>query len=279
MKRSFEKISSIAEGAATGGAGVHRLQDTAASKRNSKGLVSSERAEWCLSSRGRRRLRLSVSGPSINSISVLASEVEEGGESANQLVLELVGHKTTLAKWLLRALKEYIDNSKGKTDDFSMCTPPPAAKQTATADETAMTQADTDAEKAIFWFKKATEEGHRETQYQLALCYKNCDDDYRAFHWFKEAATKGHIEAQLHQANCYLKGLGTPCNRKGAVRIYSKIADGDSTFSGYASCKLALCYYDGLGVPSSKARAKELLFMAAEKGYEKAMKLYKKICQ
>ena len=61
-----------------------------------------------------------------------------------------------------------------------------------------------DAE-AVDWFKKAAEQGHRESQFNLGMAYMKGTGVLQSFseaaEWFRLAAIQGHPEAQYNYAN------------------------------------------------------------------------------
>jgi len=66
----------------------------------------------------------------------------------------------------------------------------------------------------VRWYKRASEYGHAEAQYQLALCYyegrgveKNLSLSAK---WFLKSAEQGNIAAQCQVGYCYLLGRGLP---------------------------------------------------------------------
>lgn len=66
----------------------------------------------------------------------------------------------------------------------------------------------------VRWYKRASEYGHAEAQYQLAHCYskglgveKNLS---MAAKWFMKSAEQGNADAQCQVGYCYLLGLGLP---------------------------------------------------------------------
>ena len=66
-------------------------------------------------------------------------------------------------------------------------------------------------EKAIYWFKKAAEQGHSEAQYHLGLMYRNGRgtpvDFQEAIRWLHRSAEQDHLPAigALHKLEHSLK--------------------------------------------------------------------------
>ena len=54
--------------------------------------------------------------------------------------------------------------------------------------------------------------GDAESQYQLALCYRNGEgveqSNEEAAKWYRKAADQGHAEAQCNLGYCYENGYG-----------------------------------------------------------------------
>lgn len=109
---------------------------------------------------------------------------------------------------------------------------------------------------AMYWLKKAAEQGSAPAQFNLALV----QDDTQAIYWFEKAAEQGYAAAQVNSGMMYKKGLGIAQNYTQAIYWFTKAAE-----QGLASAQynLALMYYDGLGVPQNYKVA-YILFNVAE---------------
>ena len=88
---------------------------------------------------------------------------------------------------------------------------------------------DLDDEKAIYWFKKAANQGYAKAQLALGVCYEegtsvNKKDWDKAFYWYGKSAAQGNAEAQYHLGECYEYGIGTADNEKQAIYWYEKAA-------------------------------------------------------
>jgi hypothetical protein len=64
-----------------------------------------------------------------------------------------------------------------------------------------------DAEKAVYWYTKAAEQGYVQAQFNLGCCYYEgngvVQDDERAAYWWTKAAEQGDADAQNNLAFCY----------------------------------------------------------------------------
>jgi hypothetical protein len=65
---------------------------------------------------------------------------------------------------------------------------------------------------AVYWYKKAAEQGDTEAQLNLAVMYKYGtgvnEDSSQAVFWYKKAAEQGNTKAQLNLAVMYASGEG-----------------------------------------------------------------------
>ena len=122
-----------------------------------------------------------------------------------------------------------------------------------------------DLEWAIYWYKRAAEQGHYEAQLNLGIKYACVlKDSQQAIYWLQNVAEKGNIEIKYVVANFYYSGLG--CINKDyqkAVYWYQKTAD-----QGYerALFRLGYMYAKGIGVPKNFCKAEECYQKAAEQG-------------
>ncbi len=130
-----------------------------------------------------------------------------------------------------------------------------------------------DLEQAFYWYKKAAEQGHLESQKTLGNFYeygkgvkKNLE---KAFFWYKKAAEQGDFEAQCNFGLCYEYGKGVEKNLKEALSWYKKAAE-----KGYpeACCYLGDYYYFGKGVEKNLERSLSWYKKAAK--YKNSYALY-----
>ena len=56
-----------------------------------------------------------------------------------------------------------------------------------------------DKEQAVYWYRKAAEQGHATAQFNLAVSYRNgegvAQDHGQAAYWYEKAAAQGHAQA------------------------------------------------------------------------------------
>ena len=120
---------------------------------------------------------------------------------------------------------------------------------------------------AVQWFRKAAEQGHADSQFQLGACYRDgdgVDRDYKeALRWFRKAADQGHARAQNAIGKRYLLGQGVSEDPTEAVKWFRKAAEQDLA---YAQCNLGDCYKDGIGVVKNNKEAIRWYRKAAEQG-------------
>jgi len=79
-------------------------------------------------------------------------------------------------------------------------------------------------------FRKAAEQGHRDAQYLLGICYfqyQEIKNESESTFWFRKAAGQGHTEAQYQLGNRYYHGSGVTKNNIQAVAWIRKAAEQD----------------------------------------------------
>src|SRR6266568_1498830 len=128
-----------------------------------------------------------------------------------------------------------------------------------------------DYAKAVYWFRKAAEQGLAEAQYLLAECYQRGDgvakDAAEAARWYRKAAEQGYANAQYNLGNCYYDGEGVAKDQSESVKWMLKAAE-----QGFplAQFNLALCYHAGKGVAQDYTESVKWMRKAAEQGYAHA---------
>jgi len=167
-----------------------------------------------------------------------------------------------------------------------------------------------DLDKAVYWFKKAAEQGEEEAQANLGIIYytegtkytnipKALDifselskkdnrvalnflgrmykdgvgvkqDNNKAFNLFNRAALLGDLSAQFNLGNMYFNGEGTPLDYEKAAYWYNKAIIKGK--DGDAAKILAGMYYEGRGVEKNINKSIELLQIAADQGDQEAAK-------
>ena len=94
-----------------------------------------------------------------------------------------------------------------------------------------------DLKKAIYWYKKAAEQGNADAQYRLGDCYYNGagveEDEQQAVYWYRKAAEQGNADAQHSLGLCYFNGEGVEEDKQQAIYWYIKAAEhGDTEVQG-----------------------------------------------
>lgn len=81
-------------------------------------------------------------------------------------------------------------------------------------------------EQAVYWFRKAAEQGEVNSQFFLGKSYYEGDgvtQDYtQAVYWFRKAAEQGNTDAQFHLGLCYDNGYGIEKDGNTALYWYEK---------------------------------------------------------
>jgi TPR repeat protein len=128
-----------------------------------------------------------------------------------------------------------------------------------------------DDTQAIYWVRKAAEQGYPNAESALGFAYLNGNagvviDDLSAVHWFQRAAEQGLAEAQSALAFMYVQGRGgLPKDDSQAVNWFRKAAE-----QGLADAQLNLgiLYSAGRGgLPKDDAQAAFWWRKAADQGY------------
>jgi len=86
-----------------------------------------------------------------------------------------------------------------------------------------------DDQQALYWYRKAAEQGVAEAQYNLGFMYKNgqgVPQSYQqAIYWYQKAADQGYALAQYNLGGMYYDGNGFPQNYQQAIYWYQKAAE------------------------------------------------------
>ena len=113
-------------------------------------------------------------------------------------------------------------------------------------------------------FREAAENGHVDSQYNLALMYEKgigtAKDEKEATVWYRKAAARGNTFAQYNLAVMYENGRGTPVDYAQAHDWYRKaVAQGDPLAIG----NLGMLYARGEGVRENSIAGLALLLLSA----------------
>jgi len=129
---------------------------------------------------------------------------------------------------------------------------------------------------AVYWYRKAAEQGQKEAQYALGSCYYNGEgvtkDLEQAANWWRKAAEQGvqggDAVAQNYLGYCYSKGEGVTQNLEQAIYWWRKAAEQGNNSAQY---NLGVCYKDGIGgVEKDPSQAVYWWRKSAEQGYSSA---------
>ncbi|MGC9983127.1 MAG: tetratricopeptide repeat protein [Polyangia bacterium] len=113
-----------------------------------------------------------------------------------------------------------------------------------------------DFEEAVFWWKKAADQGNDRAQLHLGDAYTEGEgvpqDHVEAARWYRKSADQGNTTAQSLLGSACAKGEGVLQDYPEAVRWWKKAADhGDVE----AQLNLGVSYAKGEGVPQDYAEA------------------------
>ena len=113
-------------------------------------------------------------------------------------------------------------------------------------------------------FLAAAEDGHADSQFNVALMYEQGigvgKDESQAVVWYGKAASQGHAAAQYNLGVLYENGRGTVIDFAKANEWYRKAsAQGDALAIG----NLGMLYVRGEGVPVNKVAGVALLLVSA----------------
>ena len=85
---------------------------------------------------------------------------------------------------------------------------------------------------AVYWYRKAAEQGYAEAQYELGYCYMGgngvAEDETQAVSWYRKAAEQGHADAQLMMGHAYSRGSGVKQDYDIAISWYKKVMENKS---------------------------------------------------
>lgn len=125
-----------------------------------------------------------------------------------------------------------------------------------------------DYSQAAYWYRKAADQGDMSAQASLGYLYfdgKGLTQDYsQAVYWFRKAADQGEPDAMFNLAFCYYRGNGVSQDYKQAAYWYEKAAE-----EGHmdAQARIAGMYSDGEGVSEDHVKAVKWYTLAAEQGH------------
>ncbi len=128
-----------------------------------------------------------------------------------------------------------------------------------------------DDEKAVYWYKKAANQGDVIAQYNLGYAYDNGEgvskSEQQAVYWYKKAANQGDIDAQNNLGYAYQNGEGVSQNYEKARYWYEKAANQGHVAAQFG---LGIIYRLGEGVSQNYEKAKYWYEKAANQGHKDA---------
>lgn len=131
--------------------------------------------------------------------------------------------------------------------------------------------AEQNLEQAVYYFRKAAEQGDTTAQFWLGYCYNNGHgvkkDMNKAAQWYEQAANYGNADAQCNLGYCYYTGNGVEQDDNKAVYWFERAAKQGQV---QAQSWLGYCYGAGRGVKQNFAKAIEWYKKAAKQGDEYA---------
>jgi TPR repeat protein len=131
-----------------------------------------------------------------------------------------------------------------------------------------------DATQAVYWIRKAAEQGYARAQFNLGVCYtsgEGVEQDFaQAADWYRKAADQSDVDAQFNLGTYYADGIGVEQDSAKAVSWYRKAADQGDVLAQF---NLGVCHAYGTGVESDKSQALYWLQKAADQGHAKAAEL------
>jgi len=120
-------------------------------------------------------------------------------------------------------------------------------------------------------FKKLSQAGDREAQYNLAMLYKDgkgvMENKKTAAEWFRKAADQGLSEAEFQLARAYDKGEGVAQSSEYAALWYRKAAEHGNP---WAQANLGVMYAEGQGLKQDLVLAYVWFNLAASQGVDAA---------
>ncbi|MBO5924215.1 MAG: sel1 repeat family protein, partial [Lentisphaeria bacterium] len=105
---------------------------------------------------------------------------------------------------------------------------------------------------AVYWYRKAAEQGFAKAQNNLGYCYEYAkgveQSYYEAVNWYRKAAEQGNAGAQFNLGQCYSDAKGVEQSFYEATKWFRKAAE-----QGHAAAQnnLGYCYEYGKGVEQS----------------------------
>jgi len=129
-------------------------------------------------------------------------------------------------------------------------------------------------EELLAKYRESANRGEVWGQYNLGVTYNNGDrgakDFVQAAFWFRKAADQGHTDSQLFLANLLADGKGVEPDYPEAARLYQLVSDAGDVYSPMAEYYLGEMYASGKGVSRDYVEAARYWKRAAEHGWDLA---------
>jgi TPR repeat protein/predicted acylesterase/phospholipase RssA/ankyrin repeat protein len=133
---------------------------------------------------------------------------------------------------------------------------------------------DRDHKEALYWYRRASEQGNAEGQYRLGImCEKGygVKENYKeAVEWYTKAAEQGHAGSQYNLGRMYLKGRGVDKSDEQASKWFTKAAEQFTKVAEQGDAEgqytLGLMYQHGYGVNKNDEEAFKWYVKSAEQG-------------
>ncbi|GAB3325188.1 hypothetical protein GCM10027299_23000 [Larkinella ripae] len=117
------------------------------------------------------------------------------------------------------------------------------------------------------WFILASDQGHREAQFELGFLYERESKYGQALNMYAKAAGKEHPDAQYRLAYFYDNGLGTVKEIKTALKWYIQAAKNGNRDAQFT---IGLYFKRGIGIDKNSHAAASYFLKAAEQGHPEA---------
>ncbi len=131
-----------------------------------------------------------------------------------------------------------------------------------------------DAEKAVYWFRRAARAGHPYAQMMLGNLYADGRgvgrNPEKAVYWWRKAARADVAAAQYRLGKARLDGFGTEKSPMRAVHWLTKAAENGNDDAQFLLGKM---YHEGYGVAQDVDLARDWLSRAAAHGHSDAINL------
>ena len=121
--------------------------------------------------------------------------------------------------------------------------------------------------------------GDKEAQFKLGALYSSGEsgviqDDTQAIYWYKKAAEQGHDSAQYNLGHKYLEGKGVEKDITKAIAWWKKAAEQQHELAQF---NLGRAYYLGIGTQKDEKKSRHWFTQAANNGEVRSIAIIKKM--